>query len=160
MLVVREAFRDDSDSIWTILEPVIRAGETYVLRRDLSRDAALAYWFANGNTVFVANDKGNVVRHNGTTSRSIPAPGHRVHGRLRDVSTAVRSDLRRSRDRGEDIVFAPSGIPGLGPQTSPVVRVPLGGESADRLRCCILSEGDGHGPSILFLVLVSTAMTP
>ena len=61
MLAVREALRDDADSIWTILEPVIRAGETYALPRDLSRDAALAYWFANGNTVFVADDEGKVV---------------------------------------------------------------------------------------------------
>jgi len=61
MLAVREALRDDADSIWTILEPVIRAGETYALPRDLSREAALAYWFANGNTVFVADDEDKVV---------------------------------------------------------------------------------------------------
>ena len=34
------------DRIWPVLEPVIRAGETYTLDRGLTREAALAYWFA------------------------------------------------------------------------------------------------------------------
>lgn len=33
---------------------MIRAGETYTLPRDLSRNDALDYWFAPGNRVFVA----------------------------------------------------------------------------------------------------------
>ena len=41
-------------AIWSILESVIRAGETYTLPRDLTERGALDYWFAPGNTVFVA----------------------------------------------------------------------------------------------------------
>jgi ribosomal protein S18 acetylase RimI-like enzyme len=47
---------DDADSVWTILEPVIRAGETYTLPGDMSRNDALAYWFAPGHEVFVAEE--------------------------------------------------------------------------------------------------------
>jgi ribosomal protein S18 acetylase RimI-like enzyme len=43
------------------LEPVIRAGETYTLPRDLSSEAALAYWFEDGHEVFVAEDAGDVI---------------------------------------------------------------------------------------------------
>ena len=46
----------DHDAIWKILEPIIRAGETYALPRDTSREAALAYWFSEGREVFVAED--------------------------------------------------------------------------------------------------------
>lgn len=47
----------DAEAIWAILEPVIRAGETYTLPRDMEREAALQYWFADGHEVFVAEAK-------------------------------------------------------------------------------------------------------
>ena len=51
---IRISQPDDADSIWAILEPTIRAGETYTLPRDMSRQEALAYWFAPQHEVFVA----------------------------------------------------------------------------------------------------------
>jgi len=57
---IRPAEPGDHDAIWSILEPTIRAGETYTLPRDLSRQDALAYWFAAGNEVFVADWNGAV----------------------------------------------------------------------------------------------------
>jgi ribosomal protein S18 acetylase RimI-like enzyme len=61
-LTIREAHRpDDSNAIWEILEPVIRAGETYALDRDLTREQALAFWFSNGHEVFVADDNGQIL---------------------------------------------------------------------------------------------------
>ena len=51
---------DDRDAIWDILEPTIRAGETYTLPRDMSRDDGLAYWHADGHEVFVARTEGRV----------------------------------------------------------------------------------------------------
>jgi len=61
-VTIREASRsEDSDTIWAILEPVIRAGETYALDRDLTREQALAYWFSDGHVVFVADDGGQIV---------------------------------------------------------------------------------------------------
>ena len=59
---IREARRvEDADAIWGILEPVIRAGETYALPRDLTREEALGYWFSDGHEVFVADDEGQIV---------------------------------------------------------------------------------------------------
>lgn len=61
MLSIRPAIPTDRAAIWPILEPVIRAGETYALDRTLGRDAALAYWFAPGNRVFVAEADGAIL---------------------------------------------------------------------------------------------------
>ena len=61
-MVIREAVAaPDGDAIWAILEPVIRAGETYPLPRDMDRDSALAYWFSPEHEVFVAEESGKVV---------------------------------------------------------------------------------------------------
>src|SRR5688500_17975611 len=49
----------DAEAIWTILEPVIRACETYALDRDMSREAALSYWLAS--EAFVAEEDGSVI---------------------------------------------------------------------------------------------------
>jgi ribosomal protein S18 acetylase RimI-like enzyme len=57
---IRPVTREDHDAIWSILEPAIRAGETYALPLEMSRDEALSYWVAPGNEVFVA-DEGSVV---------------------------------------------------------------------------------------------------
>ena len=61
MLTIRPANCDDQDAIWAILEPVIRAGETYALPRDMSRDQALTYWLSSSHEVFVAEDDQNVI---------------------------------------------------------------------------------------------------
>ena len=45
------------DALWHILEPVIRAGETYPLPRDMTRDQALDYWLAPAHRVFIARDR-------------------------------------------------------------------------------------------------------
>ena len=60
-MLIRKARHDDDDAIWSILEPVLRAGETYALPRDITRDEALAYWKRGGNDVFVAEEDGRVV---------------------------------------------------------------------------------------------------
>src|SRR5690348_9855294 len=53
-LSVRPAIPEDNDSIWRILEPTFHEGATYPIPRDVTREDALAYWFAPGNAVFVA----------------------------------------------------------------------------------------------------------
>lgn len=60
-LLIRAATADDEAALWSILEPVIRAGETYPLPRDMSRAAALAYWRAPAHAVFVAEQGGAVL---------------------------------------------------------------------------------------------------
>ena len=61
MITVRPAGLSDADAIWEILEPTIRAGETYTLPRDMTREQAFTYWFAPVNEVFVAEEDGEVV---------------------------------------------------------------------------------------------------
>jgi ribosomal protein S18 acetylase RimI-like enzyme len=61
MLTIRAARPEDADAIWALLEPVLRAGETYSLPRDMDRSGALAYWFSDGNQVFLAEEEGHVV---------------------------------------------------------------------------------------------------
>ncbi len=54
MLYIRSAQFADRDAIWSVIEPVIRAGDTYTLPSDLTKDAALAYWLSSAHEVFVA----------------------------------------------------------------------------------------------------------
>lgn len=60
-MLIRPATPDDTAAIWAILEPVIRAGETYALDRDMSESEALAYWFAADKAVFVAEADGAIL---------------------------------------------------------------------------------------------------
>jgi len=55
-LRIRGAAASDANAIWEILEPTIRAGETYTLPRDMTREEVLAYWFSFGHEVFVAEE--------------------------------------------------------------------------------------------------------
>src|SRR5579864_8968902 len=61
MITVRPAVGADADAIWGIVEPIIRAGETYTLPREMTREQALAYWHSPGHEVFAAEDNGAVV---------------------------------------------------------------------------------------------------
>ena len=61
MFAIRAAGAEDGDAIWSIIEPIIRAGDVYTLPNEMSREEALAYWFSEGHEVFVAEDKNEVV---------------------------------------------------------------------------------------------------
>lgn len=52
--VMRAATPADAAAVWSILAPVIRAGETYALPRDMSEADALAYWLGGDRQTFVA----------------------------------------------------------------------------------------------------------
>lgn len=58
MTEVRPARAEDALPIWTMLEPVIRAGESLALDRDMPREAALAFWCADAHETFVAEQGG------------------------------------------------------------------------------------------------------
>jgi L-amino acid N-acyltransferase YncA len=60
-MVIRKATRQDDEAIWRILEPVLRAGESYTLPREMSREDALAYWFSPGHETFVAEEDGAIL---------------------------------------------------------------------------------------------------
>lgn len=60
-MLIRSATQTDTDAIWAILEPIIRAGETYPLPRDMSRNDAFRFWFAPAHEVFVAEDDAQIL---------------------------------------------------------------------------------------------------
>jgi GNAT superfamily N-acetyltransferase len=61
MSIIRSASPADREAVWKILEPTIRAGETYTLPVDMSREDALAFWFAAGHEVFVAEEDSEIL---------------------------------------------------------------------------------------------------
>ena len=61
VLTIRAARSDDASAIWAALEPAFRAGETYAVPRDIGRNEALDYWFAQDHEVFVADADGKVL---------------------------------------------------------------------------------------------------
>jgi ribosomal protein S18 acetylase RimI-like enzyme len=60
-MLIRNVRPGDDDELWTILEPMIRAGETYPLPCEMDRASALAYWHSAEHEVFVAEDAGRLV---------------------------------------------------------------------------------------------------
>jgi ribosomal protein S18 acetylase RimI-like enzyme len=59
---IRPASPDaDAQFIWAILEPTIRAGETYTLPVDMSHKDAMAYWLAPPHEVFLAEENAQVL---------------------------------------------------------------------------------------------------
>jgi len=60
-MLIRPAAAGDDDAIWAIMEPILRAGETYTLPRDMEKKTALAYWRSAEHEVFVAEENGEIV---------------------------------------------------------------------------------------------------
>jgi ribosomal protein S18 acetylase RimI-like enzyme len=61
MISIRPSSPLDADAVWRILEPTIRAGETYTLPRDFTREQSLQYWYAPHHEVFVAEEEGEIL---------------------------------------------------------------------------------------------------
>jgi L-amino acid N-acyltransferase YncA len=109
VILIRDAGATDCDAIWSILEPVIRAGETYTLPRDMGRDEGIAYWFDAAHEVLVAEDDGTVV---GTYFLQANQRGGGAHVANCGYVTAVNAmgrgvaramcahSLERARERG------------------------------------------------------------
>jgi ribosomal protein S18 acetylase RimI-like enzyme len=74
---IRAAGTADDDALWALLEPVLRAGETYALPRDWRRDEALAFWRQPAHAVFVAAAGGGVAGTYYLTANK-PGPGDHV----------------------------------------------------------------------------------
>ena len=61
MITIRKAANDDWPMIWEVIGPIIRAGETYALSRDMSEDDAQKYWMGSDRETFVAVDDGDIL---------------------------------------------------------------------------------------------------
>ncbi len=107
---IREAVAErDGDAIWTILEPVVRAGETYPLPRDMDRQAALAYWFSPGHEVFIAENGNEITGTYFLKANQKGGGGHvancgymtALHATGQGVGRAMcEHSLERARERG------------------------------------------------------------
>jgi ribosomal protein S18 acetylase RimI-like enzyme len=58
---IRPADTNDAPSIWRIIGPTIRAGETYALDREMTEADALAYWLGDDRETFVAEEDGEII---------------------------------------------------------------------------------------------------
>ena len=108
-MIVRLATPADAAAIWRILEPVIRAGETYALPRDMSESEALAFWMGEGREAFVAEEAGAVLGTCYLRPNQLGGGGHVCNAgymvaeeaRGKGVARAMcRDSLERARERG------------------------------------------------------------
>ena len=60
-MLIRPAGNEDANAIWMIMQPIIRAGETYTLPCDMDKESALAYWLSAEHEVFVAEENGEIL---------------------------------------------------------------------------------------------------
>ena len=61
VIEIRAAAAGDAVAVLGVLEPVIRAGETYALPRDMKREDLLAWWMSPPHEVYVAVNAGRVL---------------------------------------------------------------------------------------------------
>lgn len=61
MIKIRGFAAGDWAAVWNIIEPTIRAGETYALPRQLSEAEAREYWTGGDRTTFVAETNNTIV---------------------------------------------------------------------------------------------------
>ncbi len=87
-LTIRLATPADAQAIWDILRPIIAAGETFALPRDMDRDAGLASWWAPEREVFVAELPGAIA---GTCAVGANRPGGGAH--VANASFATSADF-------------------------------------------------------------------
>lgn len=58
---VRRAVDADSDALWSMLEPVFWAGETYAIDPHISREAALSLWLGASHGAWIAEEGGEAL---------------------------------------------------------------------------------------------------
>lgn len=61
MMNIRLYAEQDEEALWAILKPIIRAGETYPIPRDQSREEVLAYWTQKSHETFIADMDGEIL---------------------------------------------------------------------------------------------------
>jgi ribosomal protein S18 acetylase RimI-like enzyme len=108
-MLIRVADKGDADAIWAIMEPIVRAGETYTLPRDMDKQSALAYWLSTEHEIFVAQDQDEIVGTYFLQANQKGGGGHIANcGYMTAVSATGRGvaramcahSLDRARERG------------------------------------------------------------
>jgi ribosomal protein S18 acetylase RimI-like enzyme len=108
-LQIRPAVPADNDAIWRVLKPTLRAGETYPVARDCTKAQALAYWHNPANTIYIAENAGEIVgtyylrANTGGPGAHVANCGYMVlpDARGRGIGRAMcLHSLDRARERG------------------------------------------------------------
>lgn len=60
-LTFRKANPEDEQSLWTLIEPIIRQGGTYVFAPDSSREKMMGYWLDEDKHTYVVEWEGSLV---------------------------------------------------------------------------------------------------
>lgn len=60
-LIIRKAEKRDHDGMWQIIEPIIKAGDTYVFDPSTTRTEMLKYWTDESKFTYVAELDGEVL---------------------------------------------------------------------------------------------------
>ena len=70
---IRPAMDADREAIWNIFHEVVAAGDIYALDPNISREDAMAYWFAPGTHTYVAEIEGEFAGESVGEADSFPA---------------------------------------------------------------------------------------
>ena len=109
MISIRAATHDDGDAVWEIMEPIVRAGDTYTVSRDLSREDALTYWFAPSHEPFAATQGADILGiyylrpNQGGGGDHVANCGYMTHAAAQGKGVAramLEHSLARARERG------------------------------------------------------------
>ena len=86
---IRIAQEEDHSAIWQIFHAVVTPGDTYAFDPEITREEALAYWFAQGNWTYVAEQDGLIA---GTyiLRANQPGPGSHVANAAFMVAPSAR----------------------------------------------------------------------
>jgi len=60
-VLIRPYRPEDRPAVWKILEPMLRAGETYALPQDMTKAEAIAFWTSPEKQVFVAEADNHIL---------------------------------------------------------------------------------------------------
>lgn len=74
---IRPIAPEDHDQVWSILEEVIRSGDTYAIPSDTPRESALPLWIQHARETYVCESEGQIL---GTyyLRTNQPGPGNHV----------------------------------------------------------------------------------
>jgi GNAT superfamily N-acetyltransferase len=109
MTMIRLATTEDFRTVWSILKPVFRAGETYALPRDINETDALAYWCGPTHEMFVAEEDAEILGTYFLCANQLGGGGHVANCGFLTASAAqgrgvarqmLEHSLARARARG------------------------------------------------------------
>jgi GNAT superfamily N-acetyltransferase len=109
MTTIRLVTTADFPTVWSILNPVFRAGETYALPRDITETEALAYWCGPTHETFVAEEGPAILGTYFLCANQLGGGGHVANCGFLTASAAqgrgvarqmLEHSLARARTRG------------------------------------------------------------